>query len=644
MLKDSRPSLGTGTIDLPMDNPQHHVVPRSYGSNTTYVYEYSRGLDGVDVPRDVIITRIIYVSIISIAFIVFCGRIAQISHSSLRHIISLGANRRQQKYWSIEVSSLWANLKKHLLYAPLGRKRHNREIQLSSAINIGTLPSRFQTILIILYVASQFVYCVFLDYNANVKAALVAELRGRSGTLAVLNMVLLFLLAGRNNPLIPILRLSFDTYNLLHRWLGRLVVLESVVHTTAWAVNACDEQDFSHMLERIRSTPFFTWGLVGTVSMVFLCLHSPSPIRHAFYETFLHMHQLAAFLALLCVYMHLSIDGLPQKPWLKAIIAIWVFDRLARLTRLIYLNFSFKKGRTKLVVEALPGEACRVTFHLPKRVRIRAGSHVYAYIPSIAMWMSHPFSVAWVEPSSCVTSTAGTEEFSQNQLNAAPISPSLLEKQAIVDLDEYMENAQKSTTVSLIVGAQQGMTRKLYNTARTAPGQTLHTTGYIEGPYNSHAMNMGSYGTAVLFSAGAGITHHMLFVRDLIIRASEGRVATQQVYLIWSVRSTEHLTWVREYMDQILQLPCRRDILTIKLFVSKPKSSREIVSPSATVQMFPGRCRPDVVLDDILPQRVGATVVSVCGPGAFADEVRASTRDRIGKGAVIDFAEEAFTW
>lgn len=97
-------------------------------------------------------------------------------------------------------------------------------------------------------------------------------------------------------------------------------------------------------------------------------------------------------------------------------------------------------------------------------------------------------------------------------------------------------------------------------------------------------------------------------------------------------------------MDSILRLPGRRDILNIQLFVSKPKSSREIVSPSATVQMFPGRCRPDVVLAEAIPVRVGATLVSVCGPGAFADEVRSATRKRIGKGAVIDFVEEAFTW
>ncbi|KAF9890379.1 hypothetical protein FE257_006047 [Aspergillus nanangensis] len=634
-----------------MDDLRRRLSPRGhYGTNATYVYEYSRGLNGVNVPRDVLFTRLIYTTVIVIAFVIFCIRIAQLSHGHLRFITSLGAKRRQQTYWSREASSTWATIKKHILYAPISRKRHNREIQLSSAINVGTLPSRFQAILILLYVASQIAYCGLLDYAVNEKAALVAELRGRSGTLAVLNMVPLFLLAGRNNPLIPLLHISFDTYNLLHRWLGRIVVLESVIHTAAWAVNAIDEGNSADMLLRIRTTPFFSWGCVGSLSMVFLILHSPSPVRHAFYETFLHLHQLAAFLAFLGVYLHLDLDNLPQKPWLIAVGAIWLFDRIARLTRLLRLNFSLKKGPTKLRIEALPGEACRLTFDLPNRVHIPAGSHVYAYIPSIAWWMSHPFSVAWVTPSSCTTVPVLTDR----PLRPSPSSStssnlSLLEKAqpppppVQFHLDDYMQDTSKPTSVSLVVSAREGMTRRLYDRALAAPARTLHTTGFLEGPYGT-AHSLASYGTAVLFSAGAGITHHVLHVRDLITRAADARVSTQQIFLVWSVRSTDHLTWVQQWMDQVLRLPGRRDMLTVKLFISKPKSSREIVSPSSTIQMLPGRCRPQVVLDEILPDRVGATVVSVCGPGAFADEVRAAARGSIGKGMVVDFVEEAFTW
>lgn len=47
------------------------------------------------------------------------------------------------------------------------------------------------------------------------------EIRNRTGVLSVMNMLPLFLLAGRNNPLIKLLDISFDTYNLMHRWIGR---------------------------------------------------------------------------------------------------------------------------------------------------------------------------------------------------------------------------------------------------------------------------------------------------------------------------------------------------------------------------------------------------------------------------------------
>ncbi|CAG8001324.1 unnamed protein product [Penicillium nalgiovense] len=616
---------------------QPHIAARGYGSNATYIYEYSRGLGGVDVPRDVIFTQIIYASLAIVAFVLFCGRVAQISHAYLRQITAASANKQQQTFWAQEQSTWWSNIKKYILYAPLGKKRHNRELQLSSAVNVGTLPSRLQTIVVGLYFASQLAYCLILDYSVNNKAALMAELRGRSGTLAVINMIPLFLLAGRNNPLIPLLHISFDTYNLLHRWLGRIVVFESVAHTAAWAVNAVDEEDFGRMLIRVRDTPFFLWGLIGTAAMVFLCLHSPSPIRHAFYETFLHLHQLAAVFAFLGVYLHLQIDDLPQQSWAQTIATIWLGDRLARLFRLVNLNIS-TSGTTTMVVEALPGEACRVTFHLPKLVHIEPGCHVFAYIPRISWWMSHPFSIAWAEPS---TSSAAT-------FLPAPTQSPPTQGKGYTDLEKQSNLPAKpskpSTQVSLIVGAQKGMTRRLYNLANASPSKTLTLGGFIEGPYGSHPTNPSSYGTTVLFSAGAGITHHLLQTRELVTAAAQNTAATRKVYLIWSVRSTDHLTWVSSFMDQILRLPNRRDILVVKLFISKPRRAADIVSPSATVLMHSGRCRPDVVLDEILPGRTGATLVSVCGPGAFADEVRSAARERIGKGAVVDFAEEAFTW
>lgn len=629
-------------------------MPAPHSQNTTYVSPYTRGLLGVRVNLDHLVTILLAGSIGVACVIILLVRFTQMSHAYLRQVTSATGSSNQQRFWGAEQSTLWSDIKKHVLYAPLGSKRHNREFKLSEAVNVGTLPSRFHTVLLACYLLSQVAYCSVLDYRANNKAALVAELRGRSGNLALLNMIPLFILAGRNNPLIPLLRVSFDTYNLMHRWIGRIVIIESIVHTIAWMINAVAADGHSKMWNDIWREPFYTWGFVATAAMVFILIQSPSPVRHAFYETFLHLHQLGAIVIVLGIYFHLDIDSLPQLPWFKGIISLWAFERGARFFRILRLNVSRRNGLTRVVVKALPGEASRVTFYLPRHTKINPGSHVYAYLPRISLWMSHPFSVAWAEQGSgSLPKSPKTDKFSDSSKSSLSRKPSTMTTSSTSspDLEKgHSRNAvlatddSQPTCVSLIMAARTGMTRKLYNAALASPNLTLETTGFIEGPYSSHPSSFGSYGTVVLFSGGAGITHHLMHVRDLLAAADAGTVATRRIYLIWSVRTTEHLAWVRGFMDSILHMPNRRDVLVTKLFVSKPRSQREIQSPSTTLQMFPGRCRPDVVLEEVLSDPVGATGVSVCGPGAFADEVRSSVRKRIGQGQVIDFVEEAFTW
>jgi hypothetical protein len=59
--------------------------------------------------------------------------------------------------------------------------------------------------------------------------------------------------------------------------------------------------------------------------------------------------------------------------------------------------------------------------------------------------------------------------------------------------------------------------------------------------------------------------------------------------------------------------------------------------------MLEGRCNPTQILRAEMKERVGAMAVAVCGPGAFADSVRAAAREIVTEGAV-DFVEEGFTY
>ncbi|KFY50340.1 hypothetical protein V495_00315 [Pseudogymnoascus sp. VKM F-4514 (FW-929)] len=186
------------------------------------------------------------------------------------------------------------------------------------------------------------------------------------------------------------------------------------------------------------------------------------------------------------------------------------------------------------------------------------------------------------------------------------------------------------------------MTRSLYNRALAAPAHRLRTRAAFEGPYAGHHA-LASYGHVVLVAGSSGITHQISHIKKLLTEYPHGTIATRRITLIWIVRELEHLEWVRPWMDELLKMPLRRELLLIKLFVTRPKSAAEVSSPSQTVQMFPGRPNIRVLLMDEVVHQVGAMCVTVCGPGGLADNVRAVVREAQGCG-VIDFVEEAFTW
>ncbi len=593
---------------------------------------------GVDQSMNGVLLYFLWFSMAILCILILLARFTQMGNAHMRHLFSMSATPEQQTFWAQNRTRFWPKLKKHFLYAPIWSKRHNREIRLSTALNFGTLPSRFHLVLLLLYVFSNLAYCTLLDYGQNDRSAIMADLRGRTGVLAVANMIPLILLAGRNNPLIPMLRVSFDTYNLLHRWMGRIVILEAFVHTLAWAINNIWAHGWSGINDSLKEDSSFRYGMLGTVAMLIILVQSPSAVRHAFYETFLHLHQFLAFLAILGVYAHLKIAKLPQLPSIQAVVALWVLDRVARWVRIIYYNVS-RKRCTTVRVEALPGEACLVTFDLVRYGVFTPGCHVYAYLPSISLWMSHPFSVAWSEDHASSTSlTAATAPTARTTTKESHL-PTTNTQTLLAALDAPPPT---HSTISLVISARTGMTAALYARANASPTKSLSMKGFIEGPYGG-LESLHSYGTVILFAAGIGITHQVSHARDLLEGHAAGTIAAKKVVLIWSVRNTEHLEWIRPFMDQVLRMPNRRDVLKVLIFVTKPKSPREVVSPSRSVQMFPGRANPGILLDKEIVERVGAMCVTVCGPGAFADCVREAVRRRVCVGSV-DFVEEAFTW
>ena len=536
-------------------------------------------------------------------------RIANLNHGS--------ASDNRQRYFSIP-DEKWARFKRSFIVAPLFRKRHNREFRLSAAMNVGTLPSRPQTFMLVGYFVMNIVTCaLYINWHGDT-ATWLGDACDRTGTLSVLNMIPLFLLAGRNNPLIWLLGISFDTYNLIHRWIGRIVVLEATLHGAFWMAQTVVEdpaQGWANIKEYMAQ-PYgmVLTGTIGVCAFIVILLQSPSIVRHAFYETFLHAHIILAIVSIVVIWIHLA--GLPhQMQLLFPAILVWAFERFLRMYLLIRNNL--RGGVTKAEIEALPGDAVRVTLRIAKPWKFRPGQHIYMYMPSVGLWTSHPFTLAW----------------SQEIAGAGNEKPLPMARQDVL--------GSRSISMSLIIRRRTGFTDRMFKKAEQTPGGKFMTTAFVEGPYGNQSFQ--SYGTVMLFAAGVGITHQVPHVRDLVAAYANGTCATRKITLVWIIQSPEHLEWIRPWMTQILAMEKRRDILKILLFVTRPRSTKEIHSPSASVQMFPGKPDVGALIEKEQQSQIGAMAISCCGTGSLSDDLRRSMRERCQQ-TEIDFFEEAFSW
>lgn len=366
----------------------------------------------------------------------------------------------------------------------------------------------------------------------------------------------------------------------------------------------------------------FQCGLTSFVAFLLLMLHSIGPLRHSFYETFLTLHRIGVTIATSGIYFHLARHALPQLPWIYLVILLLALEPAARLYRIVRHNLSLKKKTWSHVrLEALPGEATRVTFSLPHSWNANPGSHIQIYLPRIALLGSHPFSVAW----------------SQSLGYANSLSEKL--PTTIDDL----EAERGPSTVTCIVRSRQGMTRSLHQLASKSENAQLRIWGAIEGPYGgNHSFD--SYGTVVLFAGGVGITHQLSFVRHLLVAHNKNTAATQKIVLVWCMADLDALGWVQSWLDEISLIRGFGKVVRIHLYVSRLTSLEAgMGSLPVYADVKLGRCHVQSVLDEEVLAQVGAMAVSVCGPKGLSDSVRAAVRRRVGVRS-IDFFEEAFSY
>ncbi len=216
----------------------------------------------------------VYILIILSAIVVSMA-IYRASIYSLRYLRTLACleDDRQQFFKLPNRTFGW--IKQHIIYAPLFNRRHSKQMCVGP-VEMGILPSRFQSVLLAGIIAMNVTFCAYgIEWSGPLKIKLL-HLRNRSGALAVVNMIPLVLMVGRNNPLIAVLNVSFDTFNLMHRWFGRIVVSLAFTHSVveimsmingATAGKKVHPSGISIFTESLQAARFLLWGfIVGPAS------------------------------------------------------------------------------------------------------------------------------------------------------------------------------------------------------------------------------------------------------------------------------------------------------------------------------------------------------------------------------------------
>lgn len=135
---------------------------------------------------------------------------------------------------------LWRKLtsmtdRRLFLPALLGKDTAHRPSWLGFSFS---LPTRAQSVVLMGYVSVNVAACLYgVDaFPANILYTSTSEywvktVGDTTGITAVFQLPLMLLLSSRNNLLIAFTGLPFNTFNLFHRWIGRVVIVESIVHS-----------------------------------------------------------------------------------------------------------------------------------------------------------------------------------------------------------------------------------------------------------------------------------------------------------------------------------------------------------------------------------------------------------------------------
>ncbi|KAL8301059.1 hypothetical protein RB593_000048 [Gaeumannomyces tritici] len=391
----------------------------------------------------------------------------------------------------------------------------------------------------------------------------------RIGVVAYALTPLSVLLASRESLLSVLTGVPYQSFVFLHRWLGYVILLQSVLHTIGWVViEARLYQPQPKVWDNFVVQPYIIWGFVAMVLLTSLFLLSTKWAIRAFgYEFFRKAHYVLAMVYIGACYAHWA----ALQCFLVPGLVIWFVDRGARLVRSALLHYNYlpdgsvgfasASATVQRFEDAEGGDVIRLDFVHPQRPWA-VGKHFFLCFPELSIWQSHPMTPLSVPATSGPTPDGGRTN------------------PAVGSLHSYVIRAKAGETRKLA----ELCVKKLAGDARDEKGKPLDpkVSVVLTGPYGQAITgdSLTPETNILCVAGGTGIT----FVLPVLLELARSRPAAsgRKVELLWAIRHERDMEWVRPELDELLAAAQSHGVHVDVFLTRDPKARTKVAVASGS--------------------------------------------------------------
>ncbi|KAK4057532.1 ferric-chelate reductase [Microbotryomycetes sp. JL221] len=345
----------------------------------------------------------------------------------------------------------------------------------------------------------------------------------RCGFMSLAQVPFIFALTGRNSIVQYATGIEYLQLRFVHKSMAFWMSLEALIHTVEACLAKAEFFGGEGVYRLVFHNQYGQTGIVLISGMLILLAFSPRFIRQRWYELFLVAHVLGAAIILAGLFYHVP----AAREWVWVPIAIWAFERTARLVQVLSVNFANRfLPRSPIRRASAMLKDGAIILRVPYKGLWASGQHAYLSFPGLALGQSHPFSIANV-PADFNKTESGCHE------------------------------------MLFVIGVRQGVTATVARHLDQYTSCSADIKVTIEGPLGVSS-RLDAFENVLLFAGGTGISHISSILADLMLRASKQKTRVRNVKLIWTVRTIDQCAWV---MPELIESSRLASLAAVKLSI-----------------------------------------------------------------------------